>query len=165
MNYLIDFFLIASRLAPPNKRGSISLSWLYVFMTPMNTINNAFFGVYLVDVRKRAKRTGQKIVLESTLNEVFNPGNPRKITIDNSGDDLANSYFYNENEGYPAQYFYNENEGEQPFYFYNESEYDGLGDFVVFVPIEVLNTFSLAQISAEVDKYRPAGTQFSIITY
>ncbi|MCP4502067.1 MAG: hypothetical protein GY822_19085 [Deltaproteobacteria bacterium] len=165
MNYLIDFFLLASRLNVVNKRKPIHQSWVNVFMKPMNTINNSFFGVYLVDVRNRSKRTGQKIVLEGTLNELFNPGNSRKISIDNSGDDLANSYFYNESEGYPAQFLYNESEGEQPFYLYNESEYQGLGDFVVFVPTEVLNTFSLAQISAEVDKYRPAGTKFSIITY
>jgi hypothetical protein len=165
MTYLIDFFLLASRINVVNKRKPIHQSWLNVYMTPLMTLNNAFFNVFFPDVRQRAKRTGQKIVLEQTLNIVFNPGNPRKITIDNSGDDLGTSFFYNSNEGYPPQTFYNESEGEEPFYFYNENEYDGLGDFVVFVPVEVITNFTIPQIESEVDKYRPAGTNYQIITY
>lgn len=165
MTYLIDFFLLASRILPPNKREPIHRSWMDVFMSPMKTLNNSFFGVYFLDVKERAKRTGQKIMLEQTLNITFNPGNSRKIHIDNSGDDIESVFFYNSNEGYPPNYLYNEYEGETPLYLYNESEYSGGKEFVVFVPSEVLSNFSLAQIAAEVEKYRPAGTKYSIITY
>ena len=165
MNLTIDFFLMASRLAPVNKRMVIHLAWLQCFVTPLNTLNDAVFGVYFPDVKARAKRTGQKILMEYSLNIVFNPGNPRKITIDNSGDNIGVNFFYNSNEGYPAQTFYNEAEGETPFYFNNELEYEGGTDFVVYVPTEVLSNYSEAQVKNEVDKYRPAGTSFTIITY
>ena len=156
---------MASRLNPPNKRTPIHQSWLNMFMAPLATLNDSFFNTYFPDVQKRAKQTGQKILLEQTLNNLFNPGNARKITIDNSGDDLGTSFFYNSNEGYPAQYFYNENEGETPFYFYNQSEYFGLNDFVVFVPIEVINNFTVDQVRSEINKFRPVGTKFNLKLY
>ena len=165
MTYLIDFFLFVARVAPVNKREIIHLAWLNVFVTPMKTLNSAFFGVYFPDVTSRSKRTGQKIILEQTLNLVFNPLGVSLITIDNSGDNLGTNFFYNSTEGYPPQTFYNYPEGETPVYFYNNSEYFDLTNFVVFVPVAVLSNYTNAQISAEVDKYRPAGTKFSIINY
>ena len=165
MNYLIDFFLMASRLAPVNKRLSIHLAWLNCYVTPMKTLNDAFFGVFFIAVKNRAKRTGQKIILEQTLNDVFNPEGVSRITIDNAGDNLETSFFYNSNEGYPGQTLYNETEGEEPFYFYNEEEYFELTGFTVYVPLFVLSQYTVNQIRAEVDKYRPAGTTFKIKTY
>lgn len=165
MTYLIDFFLLAARVAPVNKRGFIHLAWLNVFMSPLKTLNDALFRVFFVDVKTRAKRTGQKIILEKTLNSVFNPNGVSLITIDNSGDDIESLYLYNSNEGYEPGFFYNENENQLPVYLFEESEYIGITDFVVFVPLPVVVNFTDAQISAEVDKYRPIGTTFSIKHY
>ena len=165
MNFLIDFYLYAARVATVNKRLAIHLAWLQVFVTPLNTLNNAIFGVYYPDVKSRAKRTGQKILLEYTLNAVFNQFGLNQISIDNSGDDLSTVYFYNYSEGYPNHFFYNESEAEEPFYFYNSTEFYGTGDFVVMVPTAVFSNYSQGQITSEVDKYRPAGTSFSLKQY
>lgn len=160
--YDVNFNILINRVSPPNKRGAVHLAWLRCLVAPLNTLNVAFFTTYFNDVKARAKRTGQKIILEDTLNTVFNSSG---IRIDNTGDNLGIDYFYREDEGYEAIYFYDEAEGEEPNYFYSPEEYIGAREFVVLVPTAVLSNFSEAQIKAEVNKYRPAGTTYKILTY
>lgn len=151
---IIDFFKFSRDYAPPNKRGEKSLAWYKSLLKPLQTINEYFYNIYFVDVKLRAKRNAQKIVLEKTLNEVFGTGT--SIFIDNTGDNLETIFFYNSFEGYPPIFF------DDFVYLYNILEYSKNRLFIVYVPKNVLN---LAQLKAEVEKYRVAGTIYEVIEY
>lgn len=162
--YLIDFDIQVQRLTPPQNRKPAFLAWLRALVAPLNSLNADFFGTYFPDVTTRAKRTGQKIVLENTLNQVFNPSLSPPIYINNTGDDIETIYLYNEGEGYPALYLYNELES-LPYYMYNDSEYSPEFNFIVYIPSAVLGSYNVNQIIAEVNKYKPVGRTFTTIEY
>ena len=159
----IDFYIQSENLSPPNKRKERHLAWLRCLMAPMNSFKE-LFNVVFEGLQKRAKRTGQVIILEDTLNLTFNIGGIDPIYIDNLGDDIQLLFFYNSNEGYPAIFFYNEAEGN-PGYIFNETEVSNNNIFKVYVPINVFNNFTEAQIKSEVLEYTSAGVSFQIIQY
>jgi hypothetical protein len=160
----IDFRILIEWLTPPNKRGATHLAWLRSLVSPLNTKRTSFFDVFLVEQIELVKRNGQKIILEDTLNKVFNPDLFPAIYIDNTGDDVSASVFYNKNEGYPRQLFYNQAEAI-PNYIYTEVETFTNKNFIIYVPILVLSSFTSEQIRAEVMKYKPIGPKFTIVTY
>ena len=163
MGYIIDFSIYVGRFIPVKKRNLKHLAFLKVLVEPLNGLNSSFFSTFFVKVKDETKRNGQKIILENTLNVLFNAGNAQKIVIDNAGDDLSTEFFYNELEGYPAIFFSNEGDGGAPLYLYRESEYIGKNDFKVIVPSGVVATYPESQIKFQVNKYKPAGTSGQII--
>ena len=161
--YEVDNKKQANWNTPPNKRGNIHLSWIYALVSPLNTLNTLFSKTYFPDVLSRSKRTAQKIVLEDTLNKVFNDVGFPLIYINNTGLLVDVVYFHRLSENKPT-YIKSLSENE-PLYLYNESEYFNGGEFVVYVPLSVISNFNVNQISSEVNKYKPAGTKFKIQTY
>lgn len=160
----VDFDIISQYLTPVRKRLPIHLAWLRVFVAPIKELRTAFFDVYFVDVSKRAKRNGQKLLLESILNEIFNPGGTSFIYIDNTGDDLDFQFLYRSTEGYPAKFIKASTEAV-PSYFNASSEYNEIRNFIVHVPSGVIATYTEEQIRSEVNNYRPCGTNFTIQIY
>lgn len=161
----VNYTTVIDYVTPPSKRKSVFLSFVNALLSPLQTLNNALFNAYFADLQKRAKRTGQKIILEKTLNEVFVVPPSTPIFIDNNGDDIDPIYFYNDGESYPPIYFYNEGESYAPIYFYNEGELDLNGLFTVYVPFVTSATYPDVKISSEVNKYAPFGTKHKIINY
>ena len=160
----VDYGLLAKRLLPPNKRLDKQKAWLRSLMAPLDDLNTSYWLTYYPDLLVRAKRNAQKIVFENTLNEEFNQGGSNPIYIVNSGNILSNTFFFNEDEGYPAVYMYNESEGI-PVYLYNSLEFENEFSFTIYVPTDVFSTYNEDQITAEADKYAIAGTTFNIIQY
>lgn len=161
ISFVVNFDILAKKLSPISKRGAKSLAWLYSLIEPMNTINNDFFVLFYGDLVDQAKRTGQKIVLEDTLNNLFDP--ERRIYIDNSGDDIASTYIYNFSEGYEPFFVKTEAEGEYRYLFNHTEESEG-GGFVVYVPWQVFNNFEPNLVIAKIEQYRPAGTTYTMTT-
>lgn len=160
----VDFDIISKYLTPPELCKPRHNAWIRCFMRPLNDLMTDFGDVFFIDVLAKAKRSGQKIVLEDTLNKVFNPLGLKRITIDNTGDDLEVITFYNSYEGFPPTFINTEGFGG-PTFFSNSFELNNLTAFVVFVPTEVLANFNENQIRNEVLKYNPEGTTFTIIIY
>ena len=160
----VNFDIISEYLTPPEIRLPKQSAWLRCFMKPLNDLIIDFGEVFYIDVVARAKRSGQKIILEDTLNKVFNSTGAQSITIDNTGDDLEFDFFYNSGESYPPTFINTEGFGD-PTFIYNSFEYIGLNDFIVFVPSSVLANYNENQIIKEVEKYNPVGTNFTIKEY
>lgn len=163
--YDLDYGIFANEYLPPDKRGDVHKSWQTALLAPEQSLHNDIFNVFRPDILGRAKQNGQKIIMESVLNDVFGVTGPSLIYIDNTGDDVRPVVFFNESEGYPPVYFYNESEGQPPVYFYNKSESIANNDFKVFVPSATYAAFGLARIAAEVDRLRPYSTNYTIISY
>lgn len=155
----VDFQIIGEKLIPTRLREPRATAWVRSLLAPIVELKTAFFDVFFVDVSARAKRSGQKLILEEVLRFEFQN---LSIYIDNSGDDNEINFFYNSFEGRAATFFSLVSSGLAR-YFFNRYEFDDLREFKIFVPSVVLTNFTEEQIRAEVDKYRPAGTKFQII--
>lgn len=165
INFNIDFGLMGKRLTPPNKRGASHLAWIRSFLSPLQFLNQSFFNVFFPDVKLRARRTGQKIILENTLNQEFNPDQTSSLIFISNNQGAVNiEFIYNESELIEIDYFDNESEGN-PVFISNLSEIVSSSSFTVFVPSFVLNNFTEGAIAAEVDRYRPVGSTYNIVIY
>jgi hypothetical protein len=164
MNYNINFKHISIQFVPVSKRIPRILAFLRALVSPLNTLQIDFFNVFLIEQRKIVKRNAQTLILENTLNLLFNPSGIPPIYIDNTGDDISGAIMYNSFENYPPIYFYNESESI-PFYWYNLTETFQNSDFKVYIPASVFIAFPIDLIRFEINKYRPAGKNYIIISY
>jgi len=163
--YNLDFDLLIKEYLPPDKRKPVEISWLNALLAPLQTLHNDTFLVYRPYIIGQAKQNGQRIIMESILNDVFNVTGPQFIYIDNSGNNILPDIFFNESEGLTPFVFYNESEGQPPAIFNNESEVTNNRRFVVFVPLAIYNLYGPSNISAEVDRLRPYSTFYTIQSY
>jgi hypothetical protein len=161
--YNVNNGILSNLNTPPNKRGVVHLSWLKALLSPLQTLNDNFANVYFPDVFARSKRNAQKIVLEHTLNSIFNANSFPLIYINNTGTLIDIISFYTKDETNPVP-IYAKSEGN-PLFIYTKEEYFNGGMFVVNVPSAVIPNFNENQIKSEVDKYRPAGTKYEINIY
>jgi hypothetical protein len=157
--------LVVREFLPPDKREDVEISWLNALLAPLQTLHDDTFLVYKPDVKARAKHNGQKVVLESILNDTFGVVGPQFILIDNTGDNVVADILYNESEGLPDFILHNESEAEPAVYFNNESELTNNREFVVKVPLAVYTAEGEAAIKFEIDRLRPYSTFYTITTY
>lgn len=129
------------------------------------------YGKLLTDFdlwRFEAQITGQVGSLEYMLNDhYYGNGLLTDIYItDGTGDN--NTYIYNKNEGRPKTYIYNKAEGKPKTYIFNRNEFSGDPDFIVWIPAALPGTipgdYSI-EMRALVNKYKVAGTTYTIKTY
>lgn len=163
--YDLNYSIFANEFLPPDKRAPVQKAWQTALLTPEQTLHDDIFKTYRPDVLARAKQNGQKIIMESVLNEVFGVTGPSLIYIDNTGDDISPVIFFNKSEGYPPVYFYNQSEGQPPVYFNNKSESLTNTNFKVYVPAATYAAYGIDRIAAEVDRLRPYSTNYTIISY
>ena len=161
----VNMDLIIKEYLPPDKREDVQISWLNALLTPLQTLHDDTYLVYKPYITDRAKQNGQKIILESVLNNIFGVVGPQFIYIDNSGDNVTPDIFFNESEGLPPFTLHNESEAEPHVYFNNESELTNNRNFVVFVPLAVYTAVGEPAIKEEVDRLRPYSTFYTIQTY
>lgn len=163
--YSIDWDAFVSDYLPPNKREPQTLAWLKAVFSPLATLHQDTFVTFKNFVEDRAKHNGQRIVMESILNNIFAVPGPNLIYIDNSGDDATGNLFFNESEGLPPVTLYNQSEGQAPFYFINEGEVTNNRGFVVYVPSATYASAGEDAIKSEIDRLKPYGTFYTIIQY
>ena len=163
--YTLDYDILIKENLPVDKREPIEISWLNALFVTIKEMHTFIFVTFRNDVTARAKHNGQKIIAENILNNTFGVTAPPFIYIDNTGDNVTPTTFFNQSEGLPAQYFWNESEGQPAKFMFNESEASQNNEFTVFVPAAVLAANGAVIISAEVNKIRPYSTSFTIIGY
>lgn len=164
MNPIVNFIMILLQIMPPLLRQDPFRSFVSVFGYLMNRLNDRY--VYLIN------HSGQEASLEHYLNDQYGitytiPGREadiaaRRIIWINDGSDQSKTYIYNTEEAKPATYVYNTEEDAEPLYLYNREESSAV-EFRVMVPSTL--SYDTAQLKAYVNKYRPAGNRFTIITY
>jgi len=116
----LNFNNVVVEYLPPDKRKDVEISWLTALLAPLQTLHDDTFLVYRPDVTGRAKQNGQRIVLESILNNAFGVLTPPLIYIDNSGNNILPEIFFNESEALPPTFLSNESEAQPPFFLHNE---------------------------------------------
>lgn len=165
MNFNIDFTKIFIQFLPPQKRFEDIIAFFKSWLKPLNTTHSETFNVFYPDAVYFTKRNGQILILQNTLNTLFNPDLVPPIYIDDTGDDVSGIIFYNNFEGYSAVIMYNEAEAEAPLYWFTYEETFSNTDFIVYIPIAVQSNFTDEEIKFRIEKYKQAGKKFTTIYY
>lgn len=163
--YTVNFNDFVTDYLPPDKREPVNKAFLSACLEPLATLHNDTYNVFKPDIIDRTKHNGQRILMESILNDVFSVTAAPFIYIDNSGDNITPDIFFNEAEGLPAFIFFNEAEGQAPAYFNNEAEVTNNRNFVVYVPAAVYASVGEPAIKQQVDRLRPYSTFYTIVQY
>ncbi|SFB79870.1 hypothetical protein SAMN05421780_101531 [Flexibacter flexilis DSM 6793] len=153
----IDFNKLAQDLLPSILRKSKRLAMLGVMLSPLATMYATWL-VFLANAQKQALYNGQTIVLESILNDVFDPM-LRRITLNNIANEIEPVFFpKNELAGEPVYI----DKDTEPMYIGLYADYLNATGLEVIVPIE-LNGNELA-IKSQLNRYLIASVKY-IITY
>lgn len=164
MIYDINYTDFVKDYLPPDKREEKEISWLVALLAPLETLHIDTFGAYRTDIIYRAKQNGQKLLMESILNDTFGVVALPFIYIDNSGDNVEPTVFFQTTEGLDGVLFFNVSE-LTPQFMSNEIEVNNNKEFKVYVPIAVYTSVGEPAIKKEVDRLRPYSTIYQIITY
>lgn len=145
-----------------NTQGSRHFAWLKCMVSAVQSLHSTFLS-FVVSIKYRMHLSGQVIYLEHYLNDLFDLTERRIYIAD--GTPQAAPFLFNKAENNPI-YIYNKSEDEDPFYLYNKDEYSSQDDFIVNVPDAIPLTPDLLNIiRAAVNKYRQAGSRYSIVNF
>lgn len=167
MEYRIEFSRMVNRLVPVKLRtfGVIHLAWLVACVQQLQVLNFSVFEVWFEDVKRRARRNGQKLIFETALNEELNDGGAFPIRIENKDLDFEQIYFHTEVENYTAEINYFDPIGGAPVYFESSNVFEQFNGFIVWIPNSVLTNWGEPKIISEIEKHRVAGTKYQINYY
>lgn len=152
-------------MLPPDKREAVQKAWLGAMHKTVIENHTTIFTTFYNQIIAETKHNGQKIIMEDVLNTVFSVPGPSFIYIDNTGNNVNPETFFNESESYPAKILFNESEAQPALFMYNESETIQNTDFVVYVPAAIYTANGEAKIRSEVDRLRPYGTKYTVVSY
>jgi hypothetical protein len=159
--------------------------WLNALLKPLSELYQTFIA-FKNETLYELSITGQVISLEQLLNDKFNgglnawnwnstdgtyvPNTPNAIYIIDFPNALPVTYVWNNAEARPPLYLYNASEAHTPpLYLYNMGEFDDEADFLINVPTALADVTTdllfVAKMKAWVNKYRQAGTRYSIVNY
>lgn len=143
-----DFGKWALQVTPYMLRRPAMNAWIQVLLLP---IKNIFvrFQDHQRGTRALAMPNGQTMSLEWHLNNVFDPGD-RRIFIRSANEILAPVYVFRDSEGQPL--FLGSKKVRR------QIEYNTTNFFIVHVPAAVNNN----RIAFEINRYKTAGTTYSI---
>ena len=156
--YDLNIFKQIKRELPFLQRKPKRAAFLRDLLSRMQTVRDDFFNVYRPDVVERAKYNSQTIVLEYILNKKFDP-TLKRIYIVNFLTILRYVYIYKKSENKPT-YIYKKSEAK-PLYLFKGSEYAIDFDFIVHCPVTLAGQDK--QVRAEIDKYKVAGVNYTVI--
>lgn len=171
LNYNIDFSFIAFNLLPNYYRH---LTNYRICQTVANTNQLFHDNKFLTDrflLSQKTYVTGQTIVLEAFLNELFDI-TLRRIEIINTQSLLNQVFLYNKGEagniGNMGTFLYNKDElsdsDVRNTYLYNKHEVILDVDFTINVPIDLINAgLDINNLKYVVDYYKTVGTIYSIV--
>lgn len=157
---------LSRRFFPWFWQSEENLSLIDTLMSSLNVVNDRTVSVEN-DIRQKAGYSIQRLSLEISLNDKFDPVQ-RRIVVE-QGDTRTAEYVFNEAET-PAEelivYVFNEAETPAPEdieYFYNvgESSSGAITGFSVFVPS--LYQGQQQEIEAWIDRVKVSGTNYNII--
>jgi hypothetical protein len=149
------------RLLPPFKRSVSVLDFLESLLVGLATAGSTW-DAFDIEIRKRARFNGQKIVLQAALNDIFSVSG---IIIETQTSLIQKVFTYNEAEVIPPIYSFNESESIPTIYTFNESEIPDDFDFIVLVPVGIHTAELERRIREEVKTYKLAGKLFDYQTY
>lgn len=158
MIFDIDFNKLIKKVSPPRLRRTRYIMFLRAVLEPLKTLY-AFFMSFLEEKRYELSITGQTMILESHLNDVFD-NILRRIKIQHFQVDSDYDYFVSEGQNPDFDYFESEGASARYIYFYGENTSGIATDFVVIIPAELAAKES--QISATVKKHKIAGPEFAV---
>jgi hypothetical protein len=161
MNVRIIFADVLSQGNAWFMRQNVLSAFLRAVGSVMQPINDSF-GDRADAINERLRFTGQTISLEYRLNDVFD-ASPRRIFIENI-DVLSGLFIRRKSESatFPI-YLRRKSEGSPPIYLRRKSEISGAVGFIVHVPDDLGAAITESRIRNEVDRYRAAGTVYSVI--
>lgn len=167
MEYKIDFDRMVNRLFPVKLRvaGTIHVAFLVALLQQLQVLNIAVFDVWFADVKRRARRNGQKLIFETALNEELNEGGATPIRIENKDLEFEQIYFHTELENYTSEINYFEQNGGVPVYFESSNVFETFNGFIIWVPNSVLTQWGEPKIISEIEKHRVAGTKYQLNYY
>jgi hypothetical protein len=157
--YNRDIELLVKRLLPTRKRAQWHIDWLISLLKGVQNLYNDFLTFQSATLLQLSYNS-QKLLFEKAINDDCDPVLNR-IYINNSADDLEASYCYFLSENQDDAYSYNLSEGAFiGRYMYSIFEYFTPYDFIVFVPLALVNL--QAKIRAIVEFYKLAGKRYTI---
>ena len=168
-NYFWNITVWAYNELIPDLRdaGGFNLNWLLVLLSPIQYLYNAFI-TYNTAIMQKINCNGQTIILENTLNDLYDPAH-RRIKINTSRDILPINYLYLTSENNPLYIYtqaeYVANPSLPRVYLFNEVEYGNVYDFVVSTHSASLTAAQIVQLKASVNYYRYAGKKPTYIYY
>lgn len=163
MNLLIAFREVFKHLVPLPIRGDKMVSWIGALMAPIQSLNYDFVS-WGTDLRYELKFNGQVFSLENRLNDEFDNALRRIYIDDPSGQQIFTAYVFNEIEKQPPLSLYNKADNIAVLgnvIIRNKPELIVTDDFVVHVPVAILNAANQIQMRAVIDKYRIAGKRYT----
>lgn len=165
--YNFDLTLLITDILLWPLRKVRQLAWIVA----LNQTISDQYGKLLTDFDKyrfESQITGQVGSLEYMLNNrYYCNGLLTDIYIENGigGND---TYIYNKAENLSKTYIYNRIEADDKTFIFSKNEFSGDPDFIVFIPASLPGTipgdFSI-EMRAVVNKYKVAGTTYTIKTY
>lgn len=158
--YNISFKDIVNKLLPLALRKERVKAFLYALIKPLKDVNSTFSG-FKDGIDYELRFNGQTIYLEHILNDKYDSILKRIYIEDTSAIDYT--YLFNEVEAREKFYLRNLSEATPPIYLENITEQVNQTHFKVKVPSTI--TFSTPEMEALVDKYRKAGTNYTIETF
>ena len=159
--YRVDFGYLAGLLLPTLLRKPRLLAWLAALLAPVRQGYLTFL-LYAEAARIELAYNSQTIVLESTLNNQFDP-DLRRITIDNSDTELQPLYYNLRSEQQPDKYLGFAAEGPPWVYAYYYAEFATQIDFTVCVPVVLRTAQRTDQLNARIRRFKLAMRHYQLL--
>jgi hypothetical protein len=160
--YDIDFVKHVTSLLERKRRIMQPIDWVMSLLKPITVIHADFLAFRTLTLNEMAY-TSQTIVLEYVLNLKLNAGGT-EIFITNHFTSSPSVYTGHLDEAGFLQNIGHLDEGGSPVYIGHLDEYVDISyDFTVNVPAALV--YDLNELLALVNKYKPIGKRYNVITY
>jgi len=163
--YTLNFRILVNLLTPPFLRKRKFVDWVYVLVSPLETVNIKF-NKFRRDSIYKVTHNGQVFSLNAVLNDAYDPSD-RRIRVSDSVNRGA-VYIYPENDN-KAVYVYPESENE-PIIVYDDSVFEQIDyDFLVLIPLDLRPSNAddlsvlLLQIRSLINYYKLASKTYNIL--
>lgn len=181
MNYNLNFPTLIKRLVPTFLRREKQLAWLGALIKPVVQHHREFLN-YREKLLEEIRYNGQVAQIEHLLNLTFDPQYKTAYTNRNEPfkigknkiyikDNLSNAaghefFMYRESEAIGATlHTQAENASFVTLFTRDEFIVEGVQDFTVFYPQELVDETRLDRLHALVKKYTLAGIQFNALPF
>lgn len=157
--YALDIVTWAIQLTPPVLRKAVRFVAMCRSALATLAIDGPALGGYANQIRREARYTGQRLVMETALNEML-PAASGLITVETVVGLIAQDYIYNAVELEAPLFIYEASEGVPNPFIYEASEGLATHDFEVNVPLA--SGIASTQVQVLVNRLKLAGKRYSI---
>lgn len=160
--YGLDILTWALQVAPPVLRKATRLMAMIRAALATLAADGAALGPYATRMKKEAKYTGQRLVMEAALNEML-PIAGGLITVETVSGQIPQEYLYEAVELEAPLFIYEATEGLAGPFIYEAVEGLTNHDFEVNVP--VASGLASTQVEVLVNRLKLAGKRYTIIFF